>query len=181
MAHPPNSVQRKRLERLPPGLQPGALPVVATVAMYSHTGSCPGRVHPTGPLTELQSRLTHPCVARQYRIATQQVRDPTRCCHTAGQLPVCEHKLVPAARTRTCNLLLTRQVLSPLELHRHSYGRADGTRTHNLPLIWRTGYKPAALPLSYSPSTHFPNCQRSLNATGRIVRGNKKTPLHIAA
>ena len=116
MAHPPNLVQRKRLERLPPGLQPGALPVVATVAQYSHTGSCPVRVHPTGPLTEQQSRLTHPRVTRQYRIATLQVRDPTRCCHTAGQLPVCEHKLVPAARIRTRNLLLTRQVLSPLEL-----------------------------------------------------------------
>ena len=77
-------------------------------------------------------------------------------------------------RTRTRNLLLTRKMLSPLELHRRSYGRADGTRTHNLPLIWRTGYKPAALPLSYSPTTHFPDCQRSLNATRRLVRGNKK-------
>ena len=144
MAHPPNLVQRERLERPPPGLQPGALPVVATVARYSHTGGCPGRFHPTDTLTEQQSRLTHLCVARQSRIAKQQVRDPTRCCHTAGQPPVCEHKLVPAARTRTRNPLLTRQVLSPLELHRRLSGRADGIRTHNLPLIWRTGYKPAA-------------------------------------
>jgi len=28
--------------------------------------------------------------------------------------------------------------------------------------------------LSYSPTTHFPNCQRSLSATRRLVRDNKK-------
>ena len=33
-------------------------------------------------------------------------------------------------------------------------GEGGGTRTHDLPLIWRlTEYKPAALPLSYTLST----------------------------
>lgn len=97
--------------------------------------------------------------------------------HTTGPgpNPVLPHRRATPVREYTCAGFIGsnpkspdfKAALSPLQPLRHSYGRADGTRTHNLPLIWRTGYKPAALPLSYSPIAHFPNHQKTPIATRR--------------
>ena len=81
-------VQRERLERSsrwPSTSRSTKLELPLHTKKQSRFRGCQGRVHPTGPQTKLQSRFTCPCIARQKRMAIQQARNTTRCCHTSRQ------------------------------------------------------------------------------------------------